>query len=158
TNDGQLCLWQLQPDASWKLQVTVPGHKAGEILMRLSYSPDGKLLAGGATDGIIRLWDVSDTGLTERHALKGHTGNIAALAFHPSQPILFSSANDLMLRQWDLANTEKTSVLFQDPNYRPNCISVSNDGKLLAFTQYALAPIRLLDLSNLSQPRQLPVV
>ncbi len=41
----------------FKPRLTLPGHKAR--IMCVAVNPDGKLLASGGDDGIIRFWDVA---------------------------------------------------------------------------------------------------
>jgi WD40 repeat protein len=45
----------------------------------VAFSPDGAILASGALDGAINLWQVSDGKLLK--TLKGHTDNVMGVAF-----------------------------------------------------------------------------
>src|SRR5262249_44635028 len=53
------------------------GHSG--IVLRVRFSPDGKLLATGSVDGTAALWDAAGKRL---HTLRGHRG-VLTLAFHP---------------------------------------------------------------------------
>lgn len=72
------------------------GHDA--TVLRLAFAPDGRILASGYSDGMVRIWD-SVTG-TCKHILKGHTRSIFSLAFSGSDT-LASSAFDKTVRLWD---------------------------------------------------------
>jgi WD40 repeat protein len=70
------------------------------LLGRITFSPDGKLLAAGGW-GIIRVWEVG----SEKAALQfdGHRGRVTSLAFHPDGKRLASASEDCTALVWDLA-------------------------------------------------------
>jgi WD40 repeat protein len=70
--------------------------RAGSLL---AFSPDGRVLAAGCWDGIIRLWDMG-TG-RELLPLMGYKGGIRALTF--AGRTLLSFGWDGMLRAWPVA-------------------------------------------------------
>jgi hypothetical protein len=74
------------PEAGWDL-----------IADALAYSPDGKLLASGHDDHVVRVWDPASGKLI--HALHGHTSDVRAVAFSPSG-LLASGSNGAMWL-WD---------------------------------------------------------
>jgi WD40 repeat protein len=76
----------------WKLQ----GHSGN--IQALTFSSDGKILASGASDKVVRLWKV-DTGKQLR-ILEGHQGPIRALAFSPGGALLASGSDDGTARLW----------------------------------------------------------
>jgi uncharacterized caspase-like protein len=75
---------------------TLPGH--GNFVGRLSFSPDGSVLASGSFDSTIKLWDLN-TG-AELATLRGHTGSITGLDFTPDGQFLVSSGSDGSTRLW----------------------------------------------------------
>src|SRR5262249_54824391 len=78
----------------------------------LAASPDGKYLATGGGDKLIRLWDAA-TG-TLAHTLQGQGGAVAALAFSPdSQMVASACASDGTVWVWRLANQEVALLIVE---------------------------------------------
>ena len=72
----------------------------------MSIDPTSSLLSSGATDSVIRVWDIENNYCT--HQFKGSRGVVTLLQFHPKKMQLFSSADDLLIKLWDL---ESSSLL-----------------------------------------------
>lgn len=77
-------------------------------LFRIRYSPNGKVLAAGCSDGLVRRWDVSGKEPAELPALKGHNGWVTGLAF--GGEMLFASDSWGRLTGWDTAGKQVWSV------------------------------------------------
>jgi general transcriptional corepressor TUP1 len=66
-------------------------------------SHDGRIVAAGLYDGIIRVWDADTGQLAER--LQGYTGWRNSIAFTPdSKGLVSSSTDDSTLKYWDISN------------------------------------------------------
>ncbi len=77
------------------------------VVNSLSFSPDGKTLAGGGSDTTVRLWDVS-TG-SEKKVRTGHKHWIYRVAFSPDGQTLASAGVDGTVLLWDITSvTHKT--------------------------------------------------
>lgn len=63
-------------------------------------SPDGRLVAAGSLDTIVRIWDVATGQLVER--LKGHRDSVYSVAFTPDGRGLVSGSLDKTLKYWDV--------------------------------------------------------
>lgn len=63
-------------------------------------SPDGRLVAAGSLDTIVRIWDVQTGQLVER--LKGHRDSVYSVAFTPDGKGLVSGSLDKTLKYWDV--------------------------------------------------------
>lgn len=67
-----------------------------------AYSPDGSLLAGGASDSRTRIWNAS-TGLLLR-TVQEHTATINDVAFSPTGALFATASDDRSTRIWNTAN------------------------------------------------------
>lgn len=66
----------------------------------VSFSPDGKTLAGGCQDNNIRLWNVF-TG-THKATLIGHTRHVTSVSFSPDGQTLASGSEDGSIHLWNV--------------------------------------------------------
>lgn len=64
-------------------------------------SPDGKFLAAGSLDTVVRIWDAKTGILLDK--LKGHKDSVYSVAFSPEGNFLVSGSLDKTLKIWDMA-------------------------------------------------------
>jgi WD40 repeat protein len=119
----------------------------------IAYSPDGKVLASGGSDNVIRLFDAS-TGM-ELRRLAGHLartfnpsvdretsfdllvgsmgkGAVTSVAFSPDGKTLASGGWDEMVRLWDLQTGKELNRLVGHKDGMVATVVFSPDGKYLA--------------------------
>ena len=70
----------------------------------VAFSPDGKTLAGGGGDRVVKLWDVA-TG-RPLAVLPGHEGYIASLAFSPDGRTLATGGQDALVGLFEVGPAE----------------------------------------------------
>ena len=70
------------------------------MLLSVSVSDDGRLVAAGCTDSVIRIWDVQTGFLVER--LRGHGNWVRSVAFTLDDRGLISGGSDKKIKLWDL--------------------------------------------------------
>jgi WD40 repeat protein len=89
---GRVLLWE---GASGEVRRRIEGASCA------NFSPDGRLLAVGDPDGLIRLCDPLSG--KEWSRLKGHQGGVTALAFSAEGLTLASGSEDATALVWDVA-------------------------------------------------------
>lgn len=135
---GEVKRWKTSDGA---LQQSFEGHL--DAAYALAVSPDGKMIASGAYDQKIRLWDVM-TG-KELALLKGHNGAVNGLSFRPDGKVLASASSDRTVKLWSIPSGQRLETLSQ-PTKEQTCVSFSADGKQL-FAGGADNRIRLWNIS-----------
>ena len=98
-------------------------------VLALAFTPDGKVLASGHYDSVVRLWDVERGDLLAE--LKGHTAEVHAVAFSPDGRWLASAGRPGELRIWDWRQRREHAVI---PGHTDVVLGLafSPDGGLLA--------------------------
>ena len=113
-------------------------------IISVAFSPNGELLAGGDTNGRIRLWRVAD-GQTLL-SYQGHNQWVFSLAWSPDGQILVSGSADRTVRLWD-PNSGQCLKTLQGHTARIWSVAWSPDGKTLA-SGSADQTVRLWDSSS----------
>ena len=124
------------------------GNEVGvrwRIERKVAFSADGRFLASGGHDKTVRIWDPVDG--RELGVLKGHRGQVEAVAFHPHRSLLVSGGgpNNRYVRVWDVAEMAEIFSLLVEADV--NDITFSADGQFLAFGGTGSDnPIRVWDM------------
>ncbi|AOA63270.1 General transcriptional co-repressor [Komagataella phaffii CBS 7435] len=101
----------------------------GDLYIRsVCFSPDGKYLATGAEDKLIRIWDLSTRSIVK--VLRGHEQDIYSLDFFPDGTRLVSGSGDRSVRIWNLVSSQCALTLSIEDGV--TTVAVSPDGKLIA--------------------------
>ncbi len=123
----------LPPGAIARLGYMRLRHRGGVSFFSIAYSPDGKLLASGGPDGLVRLWDPS-TG-KEIRRIYAHQSGVFCVCFSGNSKLLASCGNDGIpgssARVWDVGTGKR---LFHTGPHNPHLqtVALSPDGKVLA--------------------------
>jgi WD40 repeat protein/uncharacterized caspase-like protein len=93
-------------------------------VLSLAFSEDGRVLAIGAADRTIKLWDVAAGRMLP--SIEGHTSAVTALAFGSKPSILLSGSEDSTLRIWNWRSGELLATAIASPG--GDWISISPQG------------------------------
>ncbi|SFX68583.1 nSTAND1 domain-containing NTPase [Streptomyces atratus] len=107
TNDG---VFRVMDDTGTTLV-----EQRGEVVEACAWSPDGRRIATGGHDGIVRVRE-ADTG-TELTALTGHQDWVGRISWSPGGRFLASASDDRTCRLWDVAESRQLTVLRGHDNY-----------------------------------------
>jgi WD40 repeat protein len=106
-----------------------------DLVLGLTLAPDGKTLATGDNEGMLRLWELS-TGKQRRQIPTGGAGSfgvfaVCALAYAPDGRTLASAGGDGTIRLWEVA-TGKLRGRLKGSGQTVWSLAFSPDGRLLA--------------------------
>ncbi|MCL5036588.1 MAG: WD40 repeat domain-containing protein [Chloroflexi bacterium] len=104
-------------------------YKEKPIIFASAISPDQKIIATGAGDRTVRLYD-RKTGKVLKY-FKEHTDDVGCVKFSPDGKLLAASSENGMLRVWDLASGKMITSI---PSHRDDIwiFAWSPDGKKIA--------------------------
>jgi len=94
----------------------------------MDISPDGRIIATGHDDKLVRIWD-SETGSLLKE-LTGHVSIVTSVAFSPSAKFLVSGSMDNTARIWDLETGTVIRILLGNAGGVIG-VAVSPDGNLI---------------------------
>jgi len=95
----------------------------------LEVHPDGLILAVGATDCTLKVWDVKKVKLAM--SIEGHKSPVSALAFSENGFYLATIAADA-LKLWDLRKLKSFQTIDLPTTFNPRCVSFDYSGNFLA--------------------------
>jgi general transcriptional corepressor TUP1 len=112
-----------------ELQDSAVADKEGDLYIRsVCFSPDGKLLATGAEDRRIRVWDIESRRI--RNNFDGHDQDIYSLDFSKNGHVIASGSGDKTVRLWDITTNQQMMVLSIEDGV--TTVAMSPDGRYVA--------------------------
>ncbi|RCJ36871.1 hypothetical protein A6769_15380 [Nostoc punctiforme NIES-2108] len=98
-------------------------------IFSVAFSPNGKLLATGDTNGEIRLYEVANS--QQLLTCKGHAGWVWSASFSPDGQVLASGSNDQTIKLWDTNNGQCIKTL-EGHSGGVRSVTFSPDSQVLA--------------------------
>lgn len=101
----------------------------GDLYIRsVCFSPDGRFLATGAEDKLIRVWDIASR--TIRNTFAGHEQDIYSLDFARDGRTIASGSGDRTVRLWDIEAGQNVLTLSIEDGV--TTVAISPDTKFVA--------------------------
>jgi WD40 repeat protein len=104
------------------------GHNAA--LETVAYTPNGDIVASGADDDTIRLWDARS--FKQIAVLTGHTDKVYDVAFSPDGHRLVSGSWDGTVRIWDIDHRAELGKPLEGHAGKVRVVTFSPDGRYIA--------------------------
>jgi WD40 repeat protein len=104
-------------------------QQSKDEMLATAFSADGKWLATGGTDGIVRIFE----GTALKTELKGHNNWITGVAFSPDGKLLASASADKTARVWTTSDWSESFQLPRELTEPVNAVAFSLEGDLLVF-------------------------
>lgn len=96
----------------------------------VAFSPDAKLIVGGAPDGTVRVWNSVDGKLIT--TLKDLNGWITGIAFSPDGKLMAASSTNQTAQVWTATDWKPLTRVPDNPTGPINSLAFSPDGTVLA--------------------------
>jgi WD40 repeat protein len=100
-------------------------------MLAVAFHPEGKLLAAGGTDAVVRVWNLADQ--QPPTSLKEHSDWISGVAFSPDGKLLATGSADKTVRIWDTATWKVRIQLPQTLTDVVNGVEFAPEGDFLAY-------------------------
>lgn len=123
--DGEVAIYNgVDPQAGVLVRELL---QTDDEVLCLALSSDGKRLAAGGCDRVIRVWDTGAWSLQQ--SVENHADWVFGLAFAPDNKHLFSCSRDKTAKVWDL-DAKESVVTFPEHQNPVYGVAASRDGKL----------------------------
>lgn len=123
TYGEQLFYWDTE---QWKM---IHAHTLTDMtILKVNFSPDGKWLVSGDTDGAVRLWSAQP--LREVALLGRHRANVRSVIFSPDGTQVVSASDDQTIALWDV-KAQRLIARIGSPTAPVSSVAFSPDGKRL---------------------------
>jgi WD40 repeat protein len=104
---------------------------ADDSVLALALSPDGKRLAAGGCDRVVRVWDISGGVLNAKleQSIENHADWVLGVVFAADGKHLLTCSRDKTAKVWDLS-TKESVMTFPDHQLPVYAVAVKGDSKV----------------------------
>jgi WD40 repeat protein len=146
SHDGTLRLWKpIDRQFEILFQTAINPNSPANLpyqIGSLAFSGDGKLIAAGAGDLVVRVWQLANR--VQPLSLRGHSDRPTSLAFAPNGKTLASSALDGVIFLWDPISGAERGKLSND-GLQIKAVAYSPDGRSIASSSAELNRVTFWD-------------
>ena len=130
SDNGLVTLWDTH--SRKEIKADIKGHKGVDIFVNgVAFSPDNKILATGATDKTIELWDISRTpARLVAPPLEGHKYEVTAVAYSPDGKTIASGDEAGTVNLWS-ASSYQLLLTLKASDDAITSVAFSPDGNTL---------------------------
>uniref|UniRef100_A0A670YA84 WD repeat-containing protein 90 n=1 Tax=Pseudonaja textilis TaxID=8673 RepID=A0A670YA84_PSETE len=150
SEDNTIRIWNVE-----SMQQLYEFTASDEIPCAVAFHPLQPIFACGFDTGVVRTISLAASRLLEEH--KQHRGLITGLTFSPDGHFMYSSCTHGTLSLYNCAVQKShtvrvlANVVSQDADHGPDALSVSCDGRLLAFVGPSKYIVTLMDAHTLDE-------
>ncbi|XP_044301569.1 WD repeat-containing protein 90 isoform X2 [Varanus komodoensis] len=150
SQDNTIRIWNLE-----SMQQLYEFTASDETPCAVAFHPSQHIFACGFGSGVVRTISLAASALLEEH--KQHRGSITGLTFSPDGNFMYSSCTHGTLALYNCAIQKShtvrvlANVVSQDADHAPDALSVSCDGRLLAFVGPSKYIVTLMDAPTLDE-------
>ncbi|HBE68614.1 MAG TPA: hypothetical protein DDW52_10755 [Planctomycetaceae bacterium] len=124
SRSGELLIWDL---VTGQLLQRIDRPHADTVIS-LRFSPDGKTLASGSTDRMLKLWNTEDWSLIK--TLEGHTHHVTAIDWNVNLRQLASGSADATVKVWDIETSKAERTISGLKSEVTNLVYVGRDDQI----------------------------
>ena len=103
SNDYKIKIWDLKSDDS---SMTL---NTGGAINSLAILTDEIIITGGTSDGLIKIWNITNTSL--ENTLQGHTGIVNSLLLLDNGNLASGGYGDFSVRVWNITSLKSKFIL-----------------------------------------------